>query len=131
MIRALTEAAQARLLLLAGSRDDYFQRDQRLNRHNSDHRRAHFDAIPAISSGDEHASGATTSFGADVNVVLDRLRAAGLRSAVVIDLTRHELQIPVVRVVVPELEGYMFDYYRPGPRARAHAAEAGHRAAAT
>lgn len=121
MIRALTEAAQARLLLIAGSRDDYFQRDQRMNLSMSDRRRGTFDALPALASADDQTSAATTSFHDDVHVVLDRLRAAGLESAVVVDLTDPALQIPVVRVVVPGLEGYMFDYYRPGSRARAHA----------
>jgi ribosomal protein S12 methylthiotransferase accessory factor len=121
MIRALTEAAQARLLLIAGSRDDYFTRDQRLNLFAGDRRREVFDAIPATASAHDHDSEATSSFGADVNTVLERLRAAGLESAVVVDLTDPELQIPVVRVVVPGLEGYLFDYYRPGPRARTHA----------
>jgi ribosomal protein S12 methylthiotransferase accessory factor len=124
MIRALTEAAQARLLLIAGSRDDYFTRDQRMNRFLGDGRRGTFDAIPAVAPADRHDSGATSSFGQDVSIVLGRLRAAGLESVVVIDLTDPDLQIPVVRVVVPGLEGYMFDYYRPGPRAHAHAQRA-------
>ena len=121
MIRAVTEAAQARLLLIAGSRDDYFTRDQRMNRFLGDGRRDAFEAIPAIVSADAHRNAATSSFGADVTTVLERLRIAGLESAVVVDLTDPELEIPVVRVLVPGLEGYMFDYYRPGPRARAHA----------
>lgn len=121
MIRALTEAAQARLLLIAGSRDDYFTRDQRMNRFMGDGRRDAFDAIPATVRADRHESGATSSFGQDVTVVLDRLRAAGLHSAIVVDLTHPDLQVPVVRVVVPGLEGYMFDFYRKGPRALAYA----------
>lgn len=121
MIRALTEAAQARLLLIAGARDDYFTRDQRMNRFMGDGRRAHFDNIPAIASAERHESAATSSFGADITLVLDRLRTAGLETAIVVDLTDPDLQIPVVRVVVPGLEGYMFDYYRPGARALAHA----------
>jgi ribosomal protein S12 methylthiotransferase accessory factor len=124
MIRALTEAAQARLLLIAGSRDDYFSRDQRMNRFSGGGRREQFDSVPAIVPADRHSSGATSSFGADVTTVLDRLRAAGLESAIVVDLTHPDLQIPVVRVVVPGLEGYMFDHYRPGSRARAHALHA-------
>ncbi|QNK82119.1 YcaO-like family protein [Nakamurella sp. PAMC28650] len=121
MIRALTESAQARLLLIAGSRDDYFTRDQRINRFMSDGRREIFDSIPATVSAAEQLSAATSSFGDDITVVLDRLRAAGLESAIVVDLTHPDLQIPVVRVIVPGLEGYIFDYYRPGPRALAHA----------
>jgi ribosomal protein S12 methylthiotransferase accessory factor len=122
MIRALTEAAQARLLLIAGSRDDYFSREQRMNLTMGDGRREQFDGIPVTTTADRHQSGATDTFGEDVNTVLARLRDVGLDSAIVVDLTDPELQIPVVRVVVPGLEGYMFDHYSPGPRARAHAA---------
>ena len=122
MIRALTEAAQARLLLIAGSRDDYFDRNQRANRFFSDTHRLDFDAIPATVDGDRHPSGATDSFHADITSILARLQRAGLSSAVVVDLTHPELGIPVARVVVPGLEGYIFDFYQPGPRARAHQA---------
>jgi ribosomal protein S12 methylthiotransferase accessory factor YcaO len=36
---------------------------------------------------------------------LDALRSAGIGQAVVVDLTREEFGIPVVRAVVPGLEG--------------------------
>ena len=36
---------------------------------------------------------------------LDALRSAGLGEVVVVDLTREEFGIPVVRVVIPGLEG--------------------------
>ncbi len=117
MIRALTEAAQGRLLLLAGSRDDYFGREQRINRFFSDGRKGDFEAIAVTTDANRHSSGSTDSFHGDIGVVLDRLRAAGLESVVVVDLTHPDLGIPVVRVVVPGLEGYAFDFYRPGPRA--------------
>lgn len=123
MIRALTEAAQARLLLIAGSRDDYFGRDQRMNRFFSDGRQSNLDAIPMTADAQTHASGATDSFGGDIATVLARLQAVGLQSAIVVDLTRPEIGIPVARVMVPGLEGYVFDFYRPGPRACAYRAK--------
>ena len=122
MIRALTEAAQARLLLIAGSRDDYFGRDQRMNRFLGDNRRRDFDAVPATADANRHTGAATASFDADITIVIERLLAAGLDSVIVVDLTNPDLGIPVVRVIVPGLEGYVFDFYRPGPRAQAHAA---------
>lgn len=120
MIRALTEAAQARLLLIAGSRDDYFGRDQRMNRFLGDGRIRDFDTVPALADANRHTSGATDSFGADINAVIDRLRAAGLEQVIVCDLTHPDVGVPVVRVIVPGLEGYIFDFYQPGPRALAH-----------
>ena len=40
---------------------------------------------------------------------------------VVVDLSRDDFPVNVVKVVVPGLEGYMFDFYQPGPRALAFA----------
>ena len=56
----------------------------------------------------------------DVAWELDRLRSAGIDRVVVVDLTRPEFGLPVVRVVIPGLEGP--DHgpgYTPGARARA------------
>ncbi len=120
MIRALTEAAQARLVLLAGSRDDYFGRDQRLNRFSGDARMTSLDDLPAHARADSHPAAATDAFHSDIHAVVQRLTDAGLSSVIVVDLSRPDLGIPVARVVVPELEGYVFDHYLAGPRARAH-----------
>ena len=47
-----------------------------------------------------------------------RLAAAGMTEIVVLDLDRPEIGLPVVRVVVPGLEGCADDSdYRPGERA--------------
>jgi ribosomal protein S12 methylthiotransferase accessory factor YcaO len=37
---------------------------------------------------------------------LDRLKAVGVRQAILVDLTRPGVGIPVVRMVVPGLEGW-------------------------
>jgi ribosomal protein S12 methylthiotransferase accessory factor YcaO len=61
------------------------------------------------------------TFQSDVAWELERLRSAGIPRAVVVDLTRSEFRIPVVRVVIPGLEGpaEKIPHYLPGPRARA------------
>ena len=52
--------------------------------------------------------------------MLDRLRAAGIGRVIAVDLTRPEIGIPVVRVVIPGLEGVgEASNYAPGARARA------------
>ena len=60
----------------------------------------------------------------EVEWIVDRLRAGGIRQAVAIDLTRPEFGVPVVRVVIPGPEGsdHLPDY-APGPRARTVARE--------
>lgn len=51
----------------------------------------------------------------DIDVMVRRLRRAGLEGVIVVDLTS-EMKVPVVRVVVPGLEAYAFDDERFGDR---------------
>ncbi len=52
----------------------------------------------------------------DVEEVVRRLKARGFERVIVFDLTREELGVPTVRVVVPGLEVYGFDRKRAGER---------------
>jgi ribosomal protein S12 methylthiotransferase accessory factor len=124
LCRALTEAAQSRLTAIAGSRDDLARADygaDQVEKAMAYHRlvradgagRADARSIPSLS---------TDTIDGDVEVVLDRLGTAGLRQAIVVDLSDPEGDVPisVVRVIVPGLEGPTdAAQYRPGPRARA------------
>ena len=121
MVRALTEAAQGRLVYIAGSRDDMFKRAfMRLKQYDYAGTVAQLEAIPAKVDMSGVLSQATTTFEGDVGRLLEKMRMVGLENAVVFDLSRPEEGVAVVRVVVPGLEGYLFDYYTPGPRARAY-----------
>jgi ribosomal protein S12 methylthiotransferase accessory factor len=73
--------------------------------------------MPAPVDARERPSLATDSFEGDVRYVLGRLKAVGLDQVIVFDLTLPGFDVSVVRVVVPGLEGYVIDYYSPGPRA--------------
>ncbi len=119
LLRALTEAAQARLTLIAGSRDDN-GRSRYLDV---------FDPRLAKRARDRLSGNAARPFEAtityenetfeeDVQLILHRLQLAGLTQAIVVDLTKPEFGIPVVRVVVPGLETYHHvQGYVPGERA--------------
>lgn len=52
----------------------------------------------------------------DIEVVLGSLMDAGFQSVVTVDLTRPELQVPVVRMIVPGLEVSTMDPEREGGR---------------
>lgn len=52
----------------------------------------------------------------DIEIVVKRLCSCGLNRVLVKDLTRGDLGIPVVRVIVPGLEVYEVDNTRRGPR---------------
>ncbi len=126
LARAITEAAQARLTQISGSRDDLTPADY--SEHAAELLRRQRQWITA-SGGRSLA--ATPSFEGetfedDVFWLLERLQAAGLPRAIVVDLTRPEFRIPVLRVVVPGLEdGVETPNYLPGARALA-AAETRH-----
>jgi len=120
--RALTEAAQSRLTLIAGSRDDcppsLYRRVKDAGAIGS-HTRA-LAARPQRAFEDvAHVPGETIDD--DVAHELDRLRGAGIAQAILVDLTRPDVGVPVVRMVVPGLEGWTDKVAPavPGPRRRA------------
>jgi ribosomal protein S12 methylthiotransferase accessory factor len=123
--RALTEAAQSRLTYIAGSRDDVFRDMYARLRDPERARRRRRELRPG--DGDRGFCGiaefASDTFETDVEWQLARLRAVGIEQVIVVTLTKPEFEIPVVKVIVPGLEGFVFDQsYSPGERARARAA---------
>jgi YcaO-like protein with predicted kinase domain len=119
-LRAVTEAIQSRLTTIAGSRDDMFEYESTAN---PDDARLMMDSVvgsPGRRAFPGGRSRATDTFDGDLRVVLDALRGIGIDNAVVVDLTRPDVGIPVVKVVVPGLEADNSHHdYLPGPRARA------------
>jgi ribosomal protein S12 methylthiotransferase accessory factor len=114
--RALTEAAQSRLTMIAGSRDDlssaYWRqvRDIQAIRTNV----GRLDGRPGRSFRDVPDIPGD-SIDDDVAHELDRLRAVGLQRAVLVNLTRSDIGVPVVRMVVPGLEEWV-DKVEPNAR---------------
>ncbi|MDQ2955501.1 MAG: YcaO-like family protein [Actinomycetota bacterium] len=124
MIRTLTEAAQSRAIYIAGSRDDAFRHSYlRLKEHDGDAASRSLDALPVTVDGRDRKSEATPSFHGDTLLALSKLRAVGIDRVIVLDLSREDFPINVVKIVIPGLEGYMFDFYIPGPRAQAFIAQ--------
>ncbi|MEO8302975.1 MAG: YcaO-like family protein [Betaproteobacteria bacterium] len=123
--RAITEALQSRLTLIAGGRDDmYWSLYEDGLRVDDEAGRTWGDALvgePAlVEFEDVREAPALASIEALLAWVLDALAAGGLAQAVVVDLTQSRIGIPVVHVSVPGLEGpIMKDGYTPGPRMQA------------
>jgi YcaO-like protein with predicted kinase domain len=118
LIRAVTEAAQSRLTVISGLRDDFRHeaydemldpdlvkiiRDRVLN--SSPTRR--FSDVPNWDG---------ETFEADVEWELECLKRVGIRRVVMVDLTKPEFALPVVRIVVPGLEPDIDPGYVPGRR---------------
>jgi ribosomal protein S12 methylthiotransferase accessory factor len=123
LVRAITEAVQIRLAYISGARDDLpdaaygglapsadAAADPRLRPAAAGGRS--FDSIPGFRSD---------TFADDLAWMIDRLLAQNLDQVIVVELTKPAtFAIPVVRLVIPGLEG-IDDHplYRPGRRARA------------
>lgn len=119
LIRALTEAAQSRLTRIAGSRDDVPRSDYELSRHPDEVLRvaSALRAEPTDRSFDRAPDHQGPTLLGDLEWVLGRLDRAGFASALFVDLTDAELEIPVVKAIVPGLETKPGgDGYRPGRR---------------
>lgn len=119
LMRALSEAVQTRLTYISGSRDDFF-RDEYEQATDEDLLRGIWEEIsnpPSLESLAAQVSLATESFEEDIAVLLSALGKAGVKSAVVVNLTRPEIGIPVVKVVVPGLEGLFEADCQRGARA--------------
>lgn len=122
LMRAISEAIQSRLTLVAGARDDLSRPRYAACSNPDDQRRMlhEFASPPPALDFRRRRSLATDRFETDLLAVVDRLRAVGIAQAVVVDLSKPELGIPVVKAVVPGLEGvFLAPSYRPGARARA------------
>jgi YcaO-like protein with predicted kinase domain len=120
--RALTEAAQARLTRIAGARDDLQPRD-----FGPVEAQAVWDALAELRPAEgamrrfaDVPSFESDDLGDDLSWLQQRLAAAGFVRIALVDLTRPEFGIPVVRVIVPGLEA-PDDHpdYVPGARATA------------
>ncbi|MDP3396358.1 MAG: YcaO-related McrA-glycine thioamidation protein [Methanoregula sp.] len=120
VMRALTEVAQSRLTQIHGAREDTtiadlrkkmgYERAKRINGYwYRDNGTVDYKTIPSSDTDD---------FLKDINNIIAALAKQGLFRVIVVDLTRVEIGIPVVRVIVPGLEVFAMDPERRGERVK-------------
>jgi len=119
IIRAITEVAQSRATHLfrvergsAGpewSKRIGYERMKRINQMwlSEEVESKPLDTLPYLDTSDLYE---------DIQVILERLHAKGLKQVIAVDLTKEELAVPVVRIIVPGLEVYTMDDQRIGAR---------------
>ncbi|MEW6754081.1 MAG: YcaO-like family protein [Candidatus Latescibacterota bacterium] len=100
--RALTEAAQSRVACIQGGREDLpdIVRGPRTcdpDRRFGQGRTVPFSSVPSYVHDD---------IADDIRFLLARLQQAGFAQVVAVDMTRPELGVPVVRLVVPGAEAW-------------------------
>lgn len=120
VMRALTEVAQSRLTQIHGAREDTtiadlrkkmgYERAKRINGYwYRDNGTVEYSTIASSDSDD---------FLTDIHNIIVALEKKGLDRVIVVDLTREEIGIPVVRVIVPGLEVFAMDPERRGERVK-------------
>jgi YcaO-like protein with predicted kinase domain len=121
LLRALLEAAQSRLTVISGARDDISRRDYLWYRNRRVLQRSRA-RILAQNHARNFQDVSTFEGRAPEEVLtwlLQRLQAAGIQQVIAVDLTKPQINIAVVHVVIPGLEGpNSASRYSPGPRAR-------------
>ncbi len=116
--RALTEAVQVRTTYISGARDDLMPAEYcnplLAQRQAWARQLKGSGSARAYSDGPDYRS---ESFNEDVAWLLRQLRQVGIEQAVAVNLTQPGFDLPVVRMVVPGLEGPDdHDGYVPGER---------------
>jgi thioglycine synthase len=120
VMRALTEVAQSRLTQIHGAREDTTLAELR--------KRMGYDRAKRINgywfrdngSVDYRSIGSTDTddFKKDIENIIGALKKQGMDRVIIVDLTREEIGVPVVRVVVPGLEVFAMDQERRGERVK-------------
>ena len=119
VIRALTEVAQSRATQIHGTREDTvravfmrkagYQRMKRINSH-------WFGESERSIDLNELKNDSGRSFKEDIETSKKLLSKCGFEDILYVDLTRSEIEIPVVRVLIPGMELYSVDVNRAGKR---------------
>ena len=119
VLRALTEVAQSRATQINGAREDTVRADfareagyERMKRINKYYFRQEEEQVDFRDIENK----STTSINEDIEIVKNELIANDIKHILYTDLTRPELDISVVRVIIPEMELYAIDPNRAGYR---------------
>jgi len=119
ILRALTEVAQSRATQINGAREDTVRADfareagyERMKRINKFYFKQENDKINLANIENK----STHSITQDISIVKDELIENEIKHILYTDLTRPELGVSVVRVVIPEMEMYALDPERAGYR---------------
>jgi thioglycine synthase len=116
LIRAITELCQTRAVNIQGARDDL--RKIKYNENDKIHKRKwEFMRTSSSTLGGTSISTQAIPFSTiktyvmgdildEIKHILNKLKHAGLKRAIIVDLTNPDLHIPVVRAIVPGLETF-------------------------
>jgi ribosomal protein S12 methylthiotransferase accessory factor len=118
-IRALTEVAQSRATQIHGTREDTtravlmrkagYNRMKKINKH-------WFGESTKMINLSQIKDKSRKSFKNNINASINLITKNGFKKILYVNLTRNDIKIPVVRVIIPGLEVYSVDPDRMGKR---------------
>jgi thioglycine synthase len=117
LVRAITELSQTRAANIQGARDD-LRKIKYIGENSEDKRSWQFMNSDRKVAFSEVESYYNENILDDIRLIINRLRAVGLKRAIVVDLTLPWIGIPVIRAIVPGLETFKFTKSVIGYRAR-------------
>ena len=119
ILRALTEVTQSRATQINGAREDTVRADfareagyERMKRINKFYFRDEEEKIKLTDIENK----STSSITKDIEIVKNELMDNDIDKILYVDLTRPELDVSVVRVIIPEMELFALDPSRAGYR---------------
>lgn len=119
ILRALTEVAQSRATQIHGAREDTVRADfarkagyERMKKINKYYFKEEEEKIKLSNIEDK----STNSLTEDINIVKDELLKNNIDKVLYVNLTRSELDVSVVRVIIPKMELNTIDPTRVGDR---------------
>lgn len=128
LIRAITEVSQTRATNIQGARDDLKKIQYKRN---DEIEKRKWQFVPSSGSSAGHQTNnkkivklcemethRNNDISDDIKLILRGLKKAGLKRAIIIDLTNPHIGIPVVRVIVPGLETFEVTNSVMGRRAK-------------
>lgn len=121
LMRAITEAVQTRLTLISGSRDDASRKEYQIRQDSQQQQRvrAKLTATPPYVDFADIPTFELASSEEDLQLLQAKFSDKNLPMPMMIDLTKPEFDIPVVRAIAPGLEGiYNVPGYQFGQRAK-------------
>jgi YcaO-like protein with predicted kinase domain len=127
LMRAITELSQTRAVNIQGARDDlkkiqYKENDEIQKRKwqfmPASSLAGQMNRIKKIIEFSEITTHVNEDIRDDIKLILNGLKNAGLKRAIIVDLTNPGIRIPVVRAIVPGLEAFEVTNSVMGSRAR-------------
>lgn len=119
ILRALTEVAQSRATQIQGAREDTVRADfirkagyERMKKINEHYFKEDDEKISYL----DISNNGKDSIEENIEITVNELKNNGIEHVLYHDLTRPELGINVVRVIIPTMELYSIDNTRPGYR---------------